>query len=109
MDQIAAGDGEDQTLDGGAGNDTLWAGDGENTLFGGEGDDRFELDSTTGNDTVVGGLGENTIDFNDRASTDVDSIETVAGTTTITFTDGQIITTTQIQELVFSDTTQTIP
>jgi hypothetical protein len=36
-------------------------------------------------------------------------METIAGQTTITFTDGQTITASQVQDLVFSDGTQHLP
>jgi Ca2+-binding RTX toxin-like protein len=108
-DQIAVGDGADQFVDGGAGNDTIWAGEGGNTLFGGGGDDTFEINNHMGDSTIVGGGGHNTIDFNDRLQADVDSMETIAGQTTITFTDGQTITASQVQDLVFSDGTQHLP
>jgi Ca2+-binding RTX toxin-like protein len=108
-DQIAVGSGANQMVDGGAGNDTIWAGEGGNTLFGGGGDDTFEINNHMGDSTIVGGGGHNTIDFNDRLQADVDSMETIAGQTTITFTDGQTITASQVQDLVFSDGTQHLP
>jgi Ca2+-binding RTX toxin-like protein len=108
-DQIAVGDGADQMVDGGNGNDTIWAGEGGNTLFGGGGNDTFEINDHMGDSTIIGGGGHNTIDFNDRLQADVDSMETIAGQTTITFTDGQTITASQVQDLVFSDGTQHLP
>jgi len=36
-------------------------------------------------------------------------MDTVAGTTTIVFTDGQTISATQVQILEFTDTTQHLP
>ena len=97
-------------VDGGNGNDTIWAGEGGNTLFGGGGDDTFEINSHTGDSTIFGGAGHNTIDFNDRSfALDVDTMETIAGQTTITFTDGQTFTVSEVQDLVFSDGTQNLP
>jgi Ca2+-binding RTX toxin-like protein len=108
-DQIAAGNGQNQVVDGGAGNDTIWAGEGGNTLFGGQGDDTFEITSHVGDSTIMGGDGHNIIDFGDRASADATISDTIAGTTTITFSDGQTFTVSAVQDLVFTDTTKPLP
>jgi Ca2+-binding RTX toxin-like protein len=85
--------GANDTLSGGDGADQMALGAGTDTISGG-GDDPFEINSHMDDSTSVGGGGTN-----------VDSTDAVAGTTTISFTDGQ-----QIQDLVFSDDpTQKLP
>jgi Ca2+-binding RTX toxin-like protein len=101
---IYAGGGAHQLVYGGSGNDTIWAGSGGDSLFGGSGNDVFHIDTHHGNDTVDGGSGHSVIDFDTRDSTDVHSIHTTGGVTIITFTDGQTITATHVQDLVFHDT-----
>ena len=56
-----------------------------------------------GNDTIVGGSGQNTVDF-DTNSSDA-TITTHHGVTTVKFTDGQDMTITDVQELVFTNKT----
>jgi Ca2+-binding RTX toxin-like protein len=108
-DQIHAGNGQHQLVDGGAGNDTIWAGSGGDSLYGGDGNDVFHIATHQGNDTVDGGSGHNVIDFDNRASTDVASLHTHAGVTVIHFTDGQTVTASHVQDLVFTDTDHKLP
>jgi Ca2+-binding RTX toxin-like protein len=102
-DVIHAGAGAHQFVDSGTGNDTIWAGSGNDTLVGGGGNDVFHIDPNSGNDTIDGGSGHSIIDFDHFSSTDVKSIGESGGVTVITFTDGQTITATNIQEFVFTD------
>jgi Ca2+-binding RTX toxin-like protein len=104
-DVLHAGDGAHQLLDGGAGNDTLYAGSGLDTLLGGAGNDIFHITTNNGNDTVDGGAGHNVIEFDNRTSGELHSITPIGGgVSLIQFTDGQTITASHVQELVFTDT-----
>lgn len=67
-DRLTAGNGVNNTLDGGAGDDTLTAGSGNDTLYGGTGNDTLTsgngdniLDGGSGNDTLTAGSGNDTL------------------------------------------------
>jgi Ca2+-binding RTX toxin-like protein len=108
-DVLHAGDGAHQLLDGGGGNDIFYAGSGGDSMFGGSGNDTFHIGPHHGNDTVDGGGGHNVIDFDTRATTDVASLHTAGGVTIIHFTDGQTVTATHVQDLVFTDGDHKLP
>jgi Ca2+-binding RTX toxin-like protein len=84
----------------------MYAGTGGDTLNGGAGNDTFHIDSTHGNDTIDGGAGHNTVDFDKLASTDINSLHTSGGETTIHFNDGQTVTVSHVENLVFTDKTE---
>ena len=116
-------------LDGGAGNDmlfgrsadVLYGVDGNDAfilgagaglqVYGGAGDDWFDVSSTTGNDTIDGGVGTNVVKFEGRAWGDADLQETLPGSGiyTLTFTDGQTIQVSNVQDLVFTDIERKLP
>lgn len=106
-DELRGGRDED-ALGGGSGNDTLFGGGGDDTLSGGRGDDMLDGgvgDDTfvaTGGDTVEGGRGFDTV-FIAAPSSDVTEIEDVDSVITITFSGGEILTLTGVEEFFFDD------
>ncbi|HZP21070.1 MAG TPA: calcium-binding protein, partial [Bauldia sp.] len=98
--------GDNQSLSGGSGNDTLSAGGDGNTLLGGDGNDTFHLTDQTGDDTIDGGGGaNNSVFFDGRSIADYNAatVSTVAGVTSIAFSDGQTVTVSHIKELHFTN------
>lgn len=101
-DTVFGGDGDD-TLVGQSGNDTLEGGEGEDEIFGGFGDDTIV--GGTGGDVVEGGEdpdGED-VDVLDLsganvAAIDYDPTDSEAGT--VTFSDGSIMTFTEIENVI---------
>jgi hypothetical protein len=57
----------------------------------------------TGNNLIGGGDGKDTVEFDTRATTDIQAFQTFGGVTIVTFTDGQKATMLDVQELVFTD------
>jgi hypothetical protein len=49
------------------------------------------------------GDGKDTVEFDTRATTDIQAFQTFGGVTIVTFTDGQKATMLDVQELVFTD------
>jgi len=104
-DVLIGGAGTNQLLIGGGGNDTFFAGTGGDTLMGGAGNDTFNVSFVdgAGNDTIVGGGGHDKVVF-DVAYADA-TISTHHGTTTVAFGDGQTMTISGVEQLVFTDQT----
>jgi Ca2+-binding RTX toxin-like protein len=105
-DVLLGGTGSQELLQGGNGNDTITASaGGHDTLDGGSGNDAFHVGST-GNDTVTGAGGHDTLFFDDGtfAGTTVDTNHHT-GVTTVTFTGGQTVMVSGVEELVFTDHT----
>ena len=57
----------------------------------------------TGNNLISGGDGKDTVEFDTRATTDIQAFQNFGGVTIVTFTDGQKVTMLDVQELVFTD------
>jgi hypothetical protein len=57
----------------------------------------------TGNNLIGGGDGKDTVEFDTRATTDIQAFQNFGGVTIVTFTDGQKVTMLDVQELVFTD------
>ena len=105
-DVLIGGSGAHQLLEGGGGNDTFYAGTGGDTLMGGSGNDTFNVAIATGggNDTIVGGGGHDQVAFNADYPGDA-NVSTNHGITTVTFGDGQTMTLSGVNDLMFADKT----
>lgn len=108
-DTLYAGNGAHQLLIGGNGNDVFYSGASGDTMEGGNGDDVFYLTGHNISDTIDGGAGHDTVKFEAYATHDIMSLHTNNGVTIIEFKDGQTVTVSHVENLVFTDKTEHLP
>jgi Ca2+-binding RTX toxin-like protein len=107
-DEIHGGAGAYQLLVGGGSNDTMFAGVGDyDTVRGGDGDDLIHIAAhANGHDTVDGGSGNDTLKLDGRSTGDLTQpFHGSHGETVLHFTDGQTVTVSNVENIVFTDKT----